>query len=101
MYFYHTMILLYSITNPQQQQQQQQENNIYEDIPAKPLSPSSNDDYVVMDGNQACTAFTDNSINTDEDTDLQYEVVDTQTRRVNTEDIEIFSNPAYAKTNIN
>ena len=94
MYFYHTMILLYSITNPQQQQ----ENNLYEEIPAKSLSPSSNDDYVEMDEIQACTAFTDNSINTDENTDVQYEVMGTQTRPVNTEDIEIYSNP---ETSIN
>ena len=67
MYFYHTMILLYSITNPQQKQQG---NNLYEDIPTNPLSPSSNDDNVEKVGNQACTAFTDKSINTDENTDL-------------------------------
>ena len=94
MYFYHIMILLSSITK-QQQQQQQQQQHVYDYVPTKPLSPSSNDDNIVMDVNPVYGDFTNNTVTNDEDTDLEYEVVDAKTRGVNTNVIKIVKNPAY------
>ena len=93
MYFYHTIILLYSITKQQQ--------HVYDYIPTKSLSPSSNDDNIVMDVNPAYGDFTKNTIKTDENMDREYEAVDTQTRRVKTDDVKIVTNPAYAETKFN
>ena len=94
MYFYHTIILLYSITKQQQQ-------HVYDYIPTKSLSPSSNDDNIVMDVNPAYGDFTNNTIKTDENMDREYEAVDTQTRQVKTDDVKIVTNPAYAETKFN
>ena len=103
------MILLYSITK----QQQEQQPHVYDFIPTKPLaytgvynrpvkkSLSSNDDSITMDVNPAYSDFTNNTITNDEDTDLEYEVVDAQTRRVKTDDVKVVANPAYAETKFN
>ena len=66
-----------------------------------PLPSSSNYDSVAMDINPAYGDFTSDSIKTDEDTGLDYEVMDTQARQVKTDDIEMVTNPAYAETNFN
>ena len=84
----------YSITKQQQQ-------HVYDYIPTKSLSPSSNDDNIVMDVNPAYGDFTNNTIKTDENMDREYEAVDTQTRRVKTDDVKIVTNPAYAETKFN
>ena len=91
-----SIILLYSITKQQQEQQ-----HVYDYIATKPLSPSSNDDNIAMDINPAYGDFTNNTIKTDEDMDQEYEVVDTQTRQVKTDDVKIVTNPAYAETKFN
>ena len=98
--------MLYSVTKQQQQ-------HVYDYISTKPIatgvynrqvkkSPSSIDDKIVMDVNPAYGDFTNNSIITDEDTGLEYEVVDPQTRRVKTDNnITMVRNPAYAETKFN
>ena len=98
--------MLCSVTKQQQQQ------HVYDYISTKPLatgvynrqvkkSPSSIDDNIVMDVNPAYGNFTNNTIKTDEDTGLEYEVVDIQARQVKTDDIKIVKNPAYAETKFN
>ena len=54
-----------------------------------------------MDVNPAYGDFTNNTIKTDEDMDQEYEVMDTQTRQVKTDDVKIVTNPAYAETKFN
>ena len=61
-------------------------------------SPSSN---IAMDVNPAYDDITNNTIKTDEDMDQEYEVMDTQTRQVKTDDVKIVTNPAYAETKFN
>ena len=93
--------MLYSVTKQQQ--------HVYDYISTKPLatgvynrqvkkSPSSN---IAMDVNPAYGDFTNNTIKTDEDMDQEYEVMDTQTRQVKTDDVKIVTNPAYAETKFN
>ena len=95
--------MLYSVTKQQQQQ------HVYDYISTKPLatgvynrqvkkSPSSN---IAMDVNPAYGDFTNNTIKSDEDTGLEYEVVDTQTKQVKTDDVKMVTNPAYAETHFN
>ena len=88
------MIFLYSITKKQQEQQ-----HLYDSIPIKPLSPFNNDDNIAND--PAYSVFTNITIKTDKDTDLEYKVEDTQTRQVKTDDIEIVKNPAHSETKFN
>ena len=54
-----------------------------------------------MDVNPAYGDFTNNTIKSDEDTGVEYEVVDTQTRQVKADDIKMDKNPAYAETKFN
>ena len=61
-------------------------------------SPSSN---IAMDVNPAYGDFTNDTIKSDEDTGVEYEVVDTQTRQVKADDIKMDKNPAYAETKFN
>ena len=96
------IILLHSVTKQQQ--------HVYDYISTKPLATGvhnrqikklsySNDDNIVMDVNPAYGDFASNSVKTDEE---EYEVVDTQSRQIKTEDdIEMIRNPAYAETKFN
>ena len=107
--FYHIfLILLYSITK----QQQEQQPHVYDFISTNPLatgvynrpvkkSLSSNDDSITMAVNPAYSDFTNNTITNDEDTDLEYEVMDAQTSQVKTDDVKTVTNPAYAETKFN
>lgn len=93
MCFYHTMILLYSITK----QQQQQHGNDH--IQTMSLPPSSKNHSIGID--PIYYDFTNNVIITNEDTDQKYEAVDTLTRQAITDDIKRVSNPLYAETEFN
>ena len=89
MCFYHTMILLYSITK----QQQQQHGNDH--IQTKSLPTSSKDHSIAID--PVNCVFTNNVIITNEDTGQKYEAVDTLTRQT----ISKSFNPLYAETEYN
>ena len=82
---------------------------MYECVPTKPLTTggrdrpveksASNDNDIVLDANQAYgegIRFTDKTIKAGND--AEYEVVDTQSRRIKTDDIKLVKNPAYAET---
>ena len=63
-------------------------------------STASNDKSIVMDTNPAYSVFTNNSTK-DEDKGLEYEIVDSPSRQIKTDDIKMDENPAYAETKFN
>ena len=119
MYFCHVVstLILYSVTEQQQQRQQQQhqqqqEQHIYEHVSTKPLvtgvrkcqvkkSLSRNDDNAVVAVNPTYSDLTNSSIKTNEDTSSEYEVMESHSRQVKTEDIKVMINPACVQTEFN
>ena len=86
-----------------------QHENMYEYIPTKPLTTgghgrsveksASNDNDIVLEANPAYgegIRFASQTIKADND--AEYEVVDTQSRQIKTDDIKLVKNPAYAET---
>ena len=82
---------------------------MYEYIPTKPLTTggrghpveksASNDNDIVLQANPAYgegICFADKTIKAGND--AEYEVVDTQSRQIKTDDIKLVKNPAYAET---
>ena len=78
--------------------------NIYEYVTTKPLTTgrqveksASNDNDIVLGANPAYgEGITDKTIKAGND--AEYEVVDTQSRQIKTDDIKLVKNPAYAET---
>ena len=120
MYFSHIVstLILYSVTEQQQQQQQrqqqqqQQEQHIYEHVSPKPLvtgvhkcqvkkSLSRNNDNAAVAVNPTYSDITNSSIKTNEDASSEYEVMESHSRQVKTEDIEVMINPACVQTEFN
>ena len=87
-------------------QQQQQQQHVYDYVTTKPLTHdhpvkkvSSDNNDIVMDENPAYdkgTLFTNESSK-----DVEYEVVNSQSRKMKTDDIKMVENPAYAETRFN
>ena len=82
---------------------------MYEYVSTKPLTTggrggpveksASNDNDIVLDANPAYgegMRFADKTIKAGND--AEYEVVDTQSRQIKTDDIKLVKNPAYAET---
>ena len=103
--------MLYSVTK-QEQKQQQQQQHVYDYILTKPLvtgvykhqvtkSFSSNDNSIAADVNPTHSSFTNNSVETDEEIGSEYEVMESQSRQVKTNDITMTTNPAYVETEFN
>jgi len=101
------MKLLYPSSVTKQQLQQQQ--HVYDCVMTKPVTHnhsvkkvSSNNNNIVMDENPAYdkgTLFTNECIKANED--VEYEVVDPQSRQTKTDDIKVDKNPAYVETRFN
>jgi len=101
----HEVIIIPSSVTKQQQQQQ----HVYDYVTTKPFTHdhtvkkvSSNNNDIVMDENPAYdkgTLFTNESSKTNED--VEYEVVNPQSRQTKTDDIKMVENPAYAETRFN
>ena len=86
-----------------------QHENVYDYVSTKPLTTgrhgrpiekfASNDNDTVLEANRAYDEgihFADQTINAGND--AEYEVVDTQSRQIKTDDINMVKNPAYAET---
>ena len=86
-----------------------QHENAYEYVTTKPLTTggrgrsveksASNDNDIVLEANPAYDQgihFADQTIKADND--AEYEIVDTQSRQIKTDDIKLVKNPAYAET---
>ena len=101
------MKLIYPSSVTKQQLQQQ---HVY-DYVTKPLTHdhpvSSNNDFIVMDENPAYdkgTVFTNECIKANEDVeyeDVEYEIMDPQSRQTKTDDIKMDENPSYVETRFN
>ena len=80
--------------------------HVYEYVTTKPLTTgrpvdksASNDNDIVLEANPAYGEgihFADKTIKAGND--AEYEVVDTQSRQIKTDDIKLVKNPAYAET---
>ena len=83
-----------------------QHEHVYDYVTTKPLTiggrdrsvekSASNDNDIVLDVNSEGIRFADKTIKAGND--AEYEVVDTQSRQINTADIKLVKNPAYAET---
>ena len=81
-----------------------QHENMYEYVTTKPITTgrpveksASNDNDIVLEANPAYDeGITDKTIKAGND--AEYEVMDTQSRQIKTDDIKLVKNPAYAET---